>query len=382
MLGYLGVPSLPVAVERRRRALPPESLLILCTSGRIIAVSPEAERAGVRRWMTPGQAQLICPDLLLLPPDEIAYQAEFRRVLDHGLAYVPALEPAGLVECFLDLRGLRTVAEVLGQIEQTIRSELGFDSVLGAGANKLIARAAAEERSGTVIGAGEEAAFLAPLPMARLWPLEEKVLERLEMLGLHTIGQLQQIPPATLATHFGVFGKRLREMACGIDRTPLCASYPPETVEARLASPEGMHLPAALEALSMQVAQQLRDRQQTCRQLSLELEPERGATRSLARRLSHATAEAGALGRATTRLITEAAIQAPMVAVTLRVTELERRAPVQWSLLEPPAQEGSGERLQQAMQLVRTRFGEAGARWAREMEIPRRERILALLRRR
>jgi nucleotidyltransferase/DNA polymerase involved in DNA repair len=107
------------------------------------------------------------------------------------------------------------------------------------------------------------AAFLAPLSVDRLWPLEEKVLGRLEMLGLHTVGQLQQIPVATLAAHFGGFGKRLREMAFGVDQSPLRALYPPETREARLASAEGMQLAAALEALSAQVAQLLHEQQQT-----------------------------------------------------------------------------------------------------------------------
>jgi DNA polymerase-4 len=381
MIGYLVVPSLPVEVERRRHALPPGSPLMLCTSGRITALSPEAERVGLRRWMTPGQAQLICPDLQQLPADEEAYRTEFTRVLDHCLAYVPALEPAGLVECFLDLRGQRAAA-VLEEIGRTIRSELGFACVLGAGANKLIAKAAAQERSGTVVAAGEEAAFLAPRPVARLWPLEEKVAGRLETLGLHTIGQLQQIPPATLAAHFGAFGKRLREMACGVDREPLRALYPPEAQEARLASAEDVPLAAALEALSAQMAQRLHDRQQTCRHLALDLEPERGEAVRLQARLSHPLAEAPALCRAAIRLIAGAELRAPLVAVTLRVSELERRGPVQWSLLEPPARGRSMERLRQAMQFVRTRFGEAGARWARELEIPRRERVLAALLRR
>jgi DNA polymerase-4 len=271
---------------------------------------------------------------------------------------------------------------VLGEIGRTIRSELGFAGVLGAGANKLIAKAAARERSGTVVAAGDEAAFLAPLPVARLWPLEEKVVGRLETLGLHTIGQLQQIPSATLAAHFGSFAKRLREMACGVDREPLRALYPPEAQEARLASAEGMPLAAALETLSAQVAQRLHDRQQTCRHLALDLEPERGEAVRLQVRLSHPLAEAPALCRAAVRLIAGAALAAPLVAVTLRVSELERRGPVQWSLLEPPARGRSVERLRQAVQFVRTRFGEAGARWARELEIPRRERVLAALLRR
>jgi DNA polymerase-4 len=381
MIGYLVVPSLPVEVERRRHALPPGSPLMLCTSGRITALSLAAERVGLRRWMTPGQAQLICPDLRQLPADEEAYRAEFTRGLDHCLAYVPALEPAGLVECFLDLRGQRAT-EVLREIGRTIRSELGFAGVLGAGANKLIAKAAARERSGTVVAVGDEAAFLAPLPVARLWPLEEKVAGRLETLGLHTIGQLQQIPPATLAAHFGAFGKRLRELACGVDREPLRALYPPEAQEARLASAEGMPLAAALETLSAQVAQRLHERQQTCRHLSLDLEPERGEAVRLQVRLSHPLAEAPALCRAAARLVAGEAARVPLVAVTLRVSELERRGPVQWSLLEPPARGRSVERLKQAVQFVRTRFGETGARWAREMEIPRRERVLAALLRR
>ena len=164
------------------------------------------ERAGLRVGLATGQARAICPDVVVRPRDEEFYAVFQERVLARAAEYVPALEPVGLTDFFADLPHGPLHAEVLTETADAIRS-FGLTCREGAGANKVVAKVVAPVGPGTVVAEGDEARFLAPLSSARL-PLEERVLARLQDLGLSTIGLVQHAPPSILARHFGGAAKR------------------------------------------------------------------------------------------------------------------------------------------------------------------------------
>ena len=200
--------------------------------GKLFALSAEAEGAGLRVGLATGQARALCAEVVVLPQDEEYYAAFQERVLERAAEYVPALEPVGVTEIFVDLPQGPLHAQVLTEVAGALRS-FGLTCREGAGANKLLAKAAAFERPGMTVAEGAEARFLAPLSSARLWPLEEKLRARLEELGLGTIGLVQQAPASVLARHFGAAAKRLRELVQGVDASPVRPLYPPAAVEAR-----------------------------------------------------------------------------------------------------------------------------------------------------
>jgi DNA polymerase-4 len=80
-----------------------------------------------------------------------------------------------------------------------------------------------------VVPPGQEAAFLAPLPVRRLWGVGPKLEERLVAAGVHTIGQLAALPPQRLERRFGHHGLDLQRIARGIDDRPVLA----ESAEAK-----------------------------------------------------------------------------------------------------------------------------------------------------
>jgi nucleotidyltransferase/DNA polymerase involved in DNA repair len=102
--------------------------------------------------------------------------------------------------------------------------------------NKLVAKIAtdvgkaAHRRQGspnaiTVVPAGEEAAFLAPLPVDALWGVGPKTASRLAQLGITTIGELAGYPPVELKRIFGKNGQDLSAHARGIDERPVITSH-------------------------------------------------------------------------------------------------------------------------------------------------------------
>ena len=78
----------------------------------------------------------------------------------------------------------------------------------------------------------EEAAFLAPLPVDFLWPLDEKVIEHLKILGLHRIGEVTGISKEELCLQLGEReGRAVYNYSRGIDTRPVLAKYPPDCLE-------------------------------------------------------------------------------------------------------------------------------------------------------
>ena len=62
-----------------------------------------------------------------------------------------------------------------------------------------------------VVPPGEEGAFLAPLPIEKLWGVGEVAARRLHDLGLHTIGDLAAVPLKSLIYAFGNQGATLHD---------------------------------------------------------------------------------------------------------------------------------------------------------------------------
>ncbi|MFZ2493091.1 MAG: hypothetical protein WA208_16535, partial [Thermoanaerobaculia bacterium] len=120
---------------------------------------------------------------------------------------------------------------------------VGMPARCGIGASKLAARIAAElPKSPTIVPAGEEAAFLAPLPLARLAPELDAALA-LQRWGLKSIGDLAHLPEPEIASRLGELGRELHYAARGIDPRPLIPrAMPPEFRE-------GMELEWPLVAL-------------------------------------------------------------------------------------------------------------------------------------
>jgi DNA polymerase IV len=224
--------------------------------------------------MPTAQAVRLCPRLLMLPPRFAAYSAASRGVMAHLRALTPLVEQISIDEAFCDATALPGPGETVARrLQATIREELGLPCSLGVAANKLVAKIATDVGKGAVrsdgppnavqvVPPGEEAAFLAPLPVGALWGVGPKTAARLHELGIQAIGDLARWPEADLVQRFGKMGGELSWRARGIDDRPLvmhraAKSVSKETTFAHDLRDEST-LRAELESLAGGVGEQLR----------------------------------------------------------------------------------------------------------------------------
>jgi DNA polymerase-4 len=243
--------------------------------GVVSSCSYAARALGIHSAMPMAHALRLCPGLKIITPRHQLYSEISEQVMQRLRRLTRLVEQISIDEAFLDASDLPESGEVLArQLQTTIRDELGLPCSIGVASNKLLAKTAtdfgkAKAKGGgppnaiTVVPAGEEEAFLHPLPVQALWGVGPKTAERLKSMGVHTIGDLLQVPEAELVAMFGKNGHDLVKRAQGIDDRPIITehqvkSISQETTFARDVRDEKL-LRSTIIQLSENVGRQLRD---------------------------------------------------------------------------------------------------------------------------
>jgi len=176
--------------------------------GVVSTASYEARRFGIGSAMPISQAWRLCPDAAYLPVDMEKYAGVSAQVMEVLRATTDRVEPISIDEAFLDVTGSRralgTGEAIARGLKERLRAATSLTASVGVASNKLVSKIASDLRKPdglVVVPPGTEAAFLAPLPIRRLWGVGAKTEESLFRLGVHTIGDLARLDPGRLGTH-------------------------------------------------------------------------------------------------------------------------------------------------------------------------------------
>lgn len=209
--------------------------------GVVASCSYAARMHGVHSAMPMGQALRLCPDLIVVSSRHGRYGEVSKQVMAL-LEVTPFIEKISIDEAFVDVTTLpESIEQVAHMLQERVNLQLQLSISIGGATNKLVAKIANDwgksQKKGatppnaiTIIPPGEEAAFLAPLPVQSLWGVGPKTAERLNGIGITTIGGLAEASPATLEMVFGRFGPELRERARGIDDRPISLEHEVKSV--------------------------------------------------------------------------------------------------------------------------------------------------------
>jgi DNA polymerase-4 len=198
--------------------------------GVVSTASYEARRFGVFSAMPISQAYRLCPKGVYLPVDMEKYVRISSQVLEILREVTDIVEPVSIDEAFLDVtnvrRALGSGEAIARRLKASISSQTLLTASVGVASSKLVAKVASDLRKPdglVVVPAGTEAAFLAPLPVRRLWGIGPKMEEVLLRAGIRTIGDLAGADPSTFERRVGTHGHDLLLLARGIDDRPVVA---------------------------------------------------------------------------------------------------------------------------------------------------------------
>lgn len=350
--------------------------------GIILAKNQLAKAKGVKTGETLWQAKAKCPDLVVLPPNFPLYVRFCQAAQALYAQYTDQVEPFGLDECWLDVSaslGLWGSGKAIAdELRRRIRQELGLTISVGVADNKIFAKLGSDMKkpdATTVIDQENFRVKVWGLPVEALLGVGPANQEKLRRHGIFTIGQLANATPAFLDFVIGSKqGRLLRTFANGEDTSPvqrlgelpMVKSVGNSTTTPRdLVTEEEVRMVMTLLAES--VSSRLRKKGLYAQGVQIQLRESSLVVYERQGRLSapsHLAKELLSLGMELFHAACPHRIP-PLRSLGLRAIDVtEKEGDFQLDLFCPLAKREKEERLENAMEDIRRRFGYGSVRRA------------------
>lgn len=349
--------------------------------GVVSTASYEARRFGVHSAMPSFQAQRLCPQAIWTHGHHARYRAMSDKVMSFILDETPLVEQVSIDEAFFDVSPGRYSSEDPVRICQRIQArvaELGITCSIGLGTSKTVAKIASERdkpRGLTVVRPGEEAAFLAPLPVRSLSGVGASTEKVLSELHIRTLGQLARQDPDYMRARLGVSGPRLVARAAGKENSVVRAASDPEraksvsnerTFAQDLKTTE--QVVAAIGHVSELVGARLRKKGLCGTQVTLKLKFDAIHTHTAQRQLASPTNNERVFGRVARDLLpTLWSEGTPVRLVGVAVSGFD--APPRQMSLFSQEEATDDDRLPEVTDKLRARFGDDAITYGRDLRL-------------
>ena len=372
---HINIADFAVAVERGLDSRLDDRPVIVAPEGATRAavydMSEEAFQAGVRKHMPLSRALRRCRDARVLPPRPDRYGQAMTRMLKSALPCSPLIEPGdGDGHLFVDVTGssrlLGPPVDVAWRLSRWIRRDLGLAPIWSVATSKLIAKTATrlvKPLGEYIVEPGDEAAFLAPLPLFLVPGIESSDLARLNDFNIIQVFQAATLTADQMQTLFGNRGPFIHDRLHGIDPSPVRPVDQPlsrviEYREFGNDTNDRSQMERNLYRLVEQAGRQLRHQALAARRIALVLEHIDGVRRIRQVTATPATANDFSLFTHARRVLNLAWIRRVRLRRMTLVCDRLTYPPAQRLLFEPERRMAEKQnQLVAAMDRIRHRFG-------------------------
>jgi DNA polymerase-4 len=256
---------------------------VIVGGGVVLAASYEAKACGVHSAMGGRRARRLCPDAVVVSPRMEAYSEASKAVFAIFDDTTPLVEGISIDEAFLDVRGMRRIAgsptAIAKRLRRRVREEVGLPITVGVATTKHLAKVAsavAKPDGLLVVPAGEELAFLHPLPVERLWGVGPVTAGKLHARGLTKVADVARLSEGDLIAVLGrAAGRHLHALAHNRDPRRIRVGVRRRSIGTQRALGRRARSPAELDTILVglvdRLAGRLRKAGRICRTLTLRL---------------------------------------------------------------------------------------------------------------
>ncbi|WP_342043127.1 DNA polymerase IV [Bacillus sp. OTU2372] len=191
--------------------------------GIIVTCSYEARKFGVKTTMPLWEAKKLCPQLVVMKPNFERYRAASTAMFEILRQYTELVEPVSIDEGYMDITesfSLGSPIEIAESIQKRILKQLDLPCSIGIAPNKFLAKTASDMKKPlgiTIMRKRDIPTVLWPLNTNEMHGVGKKTAEKLQTIGIHTIGDLAKGNEIQLKSLLGINGLRIKERANGID---------------------------------------------------------------------------------------------------------------------------------------------------------------------
>ena len=197
-------------------------------TGIVVAKSIPAKKYGIQTGEPMAMAFRKCPNLVAVPSDFELYDKCSRAFKKICGSYAPVMESFSIDEVFLDMTGTSYIypdpVATAHELKDKIRTELGFTVNIGISTNKLLAKMASDFEKPDKIHTlfpSEIEKKMWHLPVRTLFFTGRAAAQKLNQLGIYTIGDIAKSNPDFLKAHLNSQGVTLWNYANGRDNSPV-----------------------------------------------------------------------------------------------------------------------------------------------------------------
>ncbi len=218
--------------------------------GVITTATYAARQFGVGSAMGMMKAARLCPQAIVLPVDFDEIRRYSRAFKDTIAEIAPVVEDRGVDEVYIDFTevpggqrdGGRSLARL---IQRSIFDRTGLTCSIGVAPNKLIAKMASEfnKPNGiSIVQASDLQSLIWPLACRKINGIGPKSDEKLQALGIHTIGDLAAQDRSWLIERFGAAtGAWMHDAAWGRDDRPVVTHSEPVSMSRETTFDRDLH---------------------------------------------------------------------------------------------------------------------------------------------
>jgi len=196
--------------------------------GIVLAKNESAKKFGVKTGEAIWQAKQKCRDLVVVLPNYENYVVFSKKAIDIYSRYTDLIEPFGMDECWLDVTGSTRLfgsgEKIADDIRKTIKKELGLTISVGVSFNKIFAKLGSDIKKPNAVTVIKENNFkklIYGLPITDLLGVGRSTYDKLNRIGVNTIGELAVLPIETIVCRLGKNGEKLWRYANGLDNSPV-----------------------------------------------------------------------------------------------------------------------------------------------------------------
>jgi len=268
--------------------------------GVVTAASYEARKYGVQSAMPLRTAGRLCPQAIFLDGHHEKYGEWSDRVATILAKFSPIVEMVSIDEAYLDLAGTERLhgppLAAADKLLRTITKSTSLPCSAGLATTRLVAKVASDQakpRGLVWVAPGQEARFLAPLPVRKIPGIGEVTERALRAHSIETVDQLAAIPQDKLEKVFGQWGDALYRKARGGDSYEFVIDAEPKSISHNHTFGEDTNdtdaLHALLSHLSQKACKRLREAGLATRTLTLTIRYAGFDTHTRAKTLSEPT---------------------------------------------------------------------------------------------
>lgn len=314
------------------------------TRGVVRVASYEARVFGIHAGMSVMKAYNLCPEAVFVFGSFSNYVEASNEVMEVLQDYADGrrIRKASIDEAYLEVtervKQYRGPRELALEIQHAVREETKLPCSIGIAPNMAVAKIATDQNKPlgiTLVPQNPEgvAEFLAPLDVTAVNGIGRVTGNRLKKYGIHTLGQIQELPLEELFSVFGKGAKWLHDRAWGIDNRGIIRSGPwrrksmgkdrtfPRDVDPK--SQEELH--GTLDDLSGRISEKLQSKSYHFRTVTVKIRYRDYTTIQRSRTLPVSTNNSETLSKTVTSLFEEhRKPDLPLRLVGVRVSNLTR----------------------------------------------------------